>query len=1116
MITQYSATKIVPPQIPHILPRPRLLERLNRDQGKKLNFILGQAAQGKTTLGVSYVQSSELPSAWINLGPEDSDAVNFYYSLVWSLERVLKDIDFSFALNYPSLTFGPREEIYLYRDWVLAILDAVTVPAQVIFDGLDRLAADAPAFQFLQVLLDHAPPHLRLFFLAREMPGLEIQALKLKHEANVLTNEDLLFTWEECKLFIKDIKGLSVKHQVAKRMFGLTEGWIGGLVLLCEALARVPELSREDFLADKLSGKFRSEVCQFFDESVFSSRPEDIQDFLIKSAILDIVEPDFIKEFTGLPGAQEILEALTQSNIFVQSSYHEKKGWQFRYHQLFRNFLLRKFHTRIDQETQRALYQRAGALSAQRGAWEEAVSFYLQAAAYAEAARVLEKIGLELLKVGRVADLSQWLGALPENIVQSKPWLLYIRFMIKRFSLSEEHVADNLRCYDLFQQSGDVRGILLSLANLIESCMYRNINLPLDSLLARGEELQRSLTIDQYPYERAALWLQMGFSYALRESGLWKGFRTCQKAYLIAKELGDLPLQLFALIYAYFSLGTLGEYDKAEELRQEVEKSIAAFPSPELRTIHLLYSVKLILQRGDIEQADIVLKEAFDEIQNHGLIYLSWSGYHDLVSIKIFKESYHEAEEVAKQFLEVTFTSGNKWLYGMGLLTLGWCYYHIGDFLKAREWLVRSEEEYYHVGILQQNIRKMLLGLTSCHLQRADQNTEKQLQEALENYTETNNPYYLVQAHFAMAIFKSYQGETDEAIPHLQTAFTTARKKNFSLFFHINKNDLVKLCVLGLELEIPEAMDYAAHLLADHLSAHAGPDLVRLSQHANPRVARKALEVRQAIHRAGLPRLRLQTLGGFRLWRGEEEVEEKEWEGRQPRLLLKALLARGATQVHRDLLIEDLWPETSPDAGKQKFKINLHRLRKTLEPCPDKTFGSSYLHLQANLLSLDLELCEIDVLGFLSFCQEGISQEKQGLIREALAAYEEAMSRYTGEFLAYEPYAPWAAKPRDQMHQAYCDLLARMTELLEKQGALVKATDIGQKLIQADPLREDAYRRLMLLQAGRGRYSEALRTYDECRRALKQELDVEPDELTTAIYRKILESSKASDTKSPS
>jgi len=1104
MSTSFLATKIVPPQIPQILPRPRLLERLKQDQDKRLTFILGQAAQGKTTLGVSYVQSSEIPSAWINLGPEDSDAVNFFYSLVCSLQRVLKDIDFSFILNYPALAFGPREEIYLYRDWAVAIFEAITVPTQIIFDGLDRLTADAPAFRFLQVLLDHAPPNFHLFFLSREMPGIEIQALKMKQEASVVTNEDLLFTLDESKKFVQDIRSLSLKHQVVKRLFDLTEGWIGGLVLLCEVLDRVPEQAREDFLSDRLTGKFRSEVCQFFDESVFSARPNHVQDFLIKSAILDIVDPDFIKAFTGLTEAQEILEALTRKNIFIQSSYHEKKGWQYRYHQLFREFLLRKFKARIDQENQRALYKQAGALSEQRGEWEEAIALYLRAEAHTEAARVLEKIGLDLLKLGRNADVSRLLEALPETIIQDNPWLLYFRFMIKRFSPSEGHGADIRRGFELFQQQGDVRGTLLTLAFLIEGCMYGHINLPLGSLLAQGEDLQQSLAMDQYPYERAALWLHMGFSYSLRESVLWKGLRTCQKAYLIAKDLGDMPLQLFALIYSYYFLGTMGEYAQAEELWRKVEKTIAAFPHPELRTMHLLYSAKLILQRGDIDDADIILQEAFAEMQNHGFLYLYPYGLHDLVMIKVFSGKDHEAEEVAKQIIDMT-SATNPWMYGIGLLTVGWCYYHRGDFSKAREWFVRGEEEGYTVGVLSefvQNLRKIFMGVTSCHLQRVNRDTEKQLQEALSHFTEMNNPYYSVQARLAMAILRISQGKTDEAIPYLQRGFAEAREKGFFHFYHITRTDLAKLSALALELEI-EAADYAAHFLATRLAAYAGPELVRLSQHANPTVAGKAREVRQAIHRAGLPRLRLQTLGGFRLFRGDEEVENREWGGHQPTLLLKALLARGSTRVPQDLLIEDLWPEASPKEGERRFKVNLHRLRKTLEPRLDKTLGSSYLHLQANFLSLDNEIC-VDLEDFLTLCQEGERLESQGRVKQAQSCFQQAVDLYGGDFLAEERYHSWVERKRVELQSRYLEVLKRLARLHERRGHLRKAIKCYKQVIHTDPLAESAYQKLMLLYDQRGMRTAALRVYKHCQKVLREGLDAQPDQATTAIYRKIL------------
>ncbi len=58
-----SISKITPPSVPHILDRPRLIERLIQNRDKKLILILGQAAQGKSTLAVSYVKASQIPSA---------------------------------------------------------------------------------------------------------------------------------------------------------------------------------------------------------------------------------------------------------------------------------------------------------------------------------------------------------------------------------------------------------------------------------------------------------------------------------------------------------------------------------------------------------------------------------------------------------------------------------------------------------------------------------------------------------------------------------------------------------------------------------------------------------------------------------------------------------------------------------------------------------------------------------------------------------------------------------------------------------------------------------------------------------------------------------------------
>jgi len=143
-----STSKIIPPSFPAILERPRLMARLQQNRDKKLILILGQAAQGKSILAVSWVKSSETATAWVNLDQEDSEAVNLFYLLGHSLQWALPDIDFSLILSLPSLTLAPRKEAPLFREWILALLQPISAPVQVIFDGLDRLDLDGPGLAF--------------------------------------------------------------------------------------------------------------------------------------------------------------------------------------------------------------------------------------------------------------------------------------------------------------------------------------------------------------------------------------------------------------------------------------------------------------------------------------------------------------------------------------------------------------------------------------------------------------------------------------------------------------------------------------------------------------------------------------------------------------------------------------------------------------------------------------------------------------------------------------------------------------------------------------------------------------------------------------------------------
>jgi LuxR family maltose regulon positive regulatory protein len=1103
-------SKIIPPQIPQILPRPRLIKCLEAQQDKKLILILGQAAQGKSTLAVSYVNSSPVPSAWINLSPDDTDAVNLFYLLGQALQRVLPEVDFSPALTYPAVALGPREEAPLYRDWLLTLLERLARPVQIILDGLDRLPPGATSFRLFQVLLAILPPQVRLFILSREMPPVDIQELAEQKEVFRLTNADLAFTLGETTKYFHTIRKFHLSPELVQRIHRLTEGWIGGLVLFCDSLDWVPESQRERYVSQELAGKFIWGIFQYFGERILSSLPREVREFLIKSSILDVVEPDFVREAMGLANPQAVLEELVKRNLFVQSIYDKKKGWSFRYHPLFKEFLQSKFQSLMAQDQQVDSYYQAASLSERREDLETAVRYYLKARAFPETAAVLVKVGMALIMAGRTGDLARWLAALPEELIQDNPWLLVYRYATVRFTGPPEILADLQQAKAMFQEQGEVRGSLLAMAYLLEATSLRTHKDlgPIRPLLEQGEALAQSEGAQPYTFERVLLLSHLGFASYLRGGAPLKGAWACRQAYLLARDLGNVFLQALALMHEYFAYALLGDFSRLENIAKQVDKLFEKFYFPELFPYYFINLSQCLLFQGDFLKAAELLKQAREAIEQHGLNYL----YPPILMCELWSKAYmpdaQDIEESARSIANISLTMGNVFVHGLGLLILGESRYQRDNFRGAQEVLrqareiLGSEEGWAE---MQWRWTQVLLALAASHLQENGA-TERELEEALEHFTQISSHLFSREAHLAMALWKWRQGQAEAVAHHLEAGLELGKRHGYQFSFMLNKQDMLQVCLLALELQIEGTWDYVSSILKTRLADLAEPELSRLSQHANRKIADKALEIRRTIWRSGLPKLLLQTLGSFRLWRGEALVDEAKWEGHQPQLLLKAIITHGSKGVSKDVLIEDLWPEASQDLTEKNFKVNLHRLRKFLEPTMNKTFGSSYVHLKANLISLDPELCQVDADEFLSLYKNGEKKEEQGEFKAAMALYRQAIELYGGEFLAEELYQPWVEGKREEFRGRFLDLLYRLARLLEVHGSVLKAIECYKKVIQTEPLAEPAYRSLMLLYAQRGMRNTALLAYQDCRRSLKEFLNVEPEEATTAIYRKILES----------
>ena len=244
--------------------------------------------------------------------------------------------------------------------------------------------------------------------------------------------------------------------------------------------------------------------------------------------------------------------------------------------------------------------------------------------------------------------------------------------------------------------------------------------------------------------------------------------------------------------------------------------------------------------------------------------------------------------------------------------------------------------------------------------------------------------------------------------------------------------------------------------------------------------------------------LRLHLLGGFRAERGGHVIPASAWLRRgAARTLVKLLAATPEHRLHREQILDLLWPEVDVDSALNRFGKALHAARRALEPELPARTDSSYLRLVDDVLTLNTDVTWIDVDHFEALAAEAISTKEPIHFKAALAAYP-------GELLPEDRYEDWANGCREALAILQIRVLLAWADVLEQRGAYHQAAERLRPVLEQDPLREELHRGLMRLYAASGSRPQALQQYQACRDVLRAELDAEPEPETEALYQTIL------------
>jgi len=1051
-------TKIRTPRLRReLLRRDRLVNYIHANIQHKLVLISAGAGYGKTAVLTAWAHDADMPVCWLTLDPGDADARTFAAYLTAAIEERFPGFGAP-VREYLADSGNPSEDVEpLVRLLLREIEQNADAFFAVVLDDYHSVVDSEPVNALVDGLLRHLPEQCHLIVASRAIPRrLTLTRLAARQEVVGLGVEDLRFTPAETEQMLALLGYGDLPANQVATLAERTGGWITGILLAAQA-------QRSGAIREivEISGASAG-VFDYMAAEILARQPEETQRFLLGSALYREMSPALCDALLGTSNAARVLRDLADASLFTESL--DSEGAWYRYHDLFREFLVAKFE-RDDPEGYRALRLRQAGLMAHRGDWPTAVASYVEAGAWEEAAEALAVIAYASFTRGEWDRLKGWIDALPPDVLGRYPTLMLFRAKVHTEAGELDPSLDLLtRCRAACAERQDAVGEARALTQVAVVQRYRG---RLQEAIATGEE---ALCV--------------------------AGGRDPLTAVQAAREIGICHCMLGQYTQGLEELGAA--LDRARSAADEVNAAYIALDmgTAEMSQGHLaearrLYHQALLYWRRIGNPGNLALT-----LQNLGMVdhYLGQYGEAEAR----FQEALAKASDVADN------RSLAYALASLGDLYRDTCRYEeaLAQYHLAEQAASESQLAALHVYVLS----------ASADALRLQGNVDSALRTAIEALDEARPgqmPYECGLACLSVGAARFAAGNVSAAQEALERALSLL--EGVAARRDVARSHLY-LAATGLARGDTGAMDRSVRMVA-RLAGEMGtiqflvaeapgvPDLLRrlaqddlpdldigevLAEAARLRTPNREEPSRQ--YGAARPVVEFRALDGETVYCDGRPVTE--WESRAARHLA-FLLATHPDGLRRERAIAILWPEVSEDKGNSLFHSTLYRVRRVLGKDAVLRRGGSYFLNPA--VSAWCDVAEFETLA-----SQG---NRQGEV--AHAARARAIALYRTAFLPTLE-GDWSLERRESLHTTMVNLLIREGRYLARRQEASAAEEMFKRAQRMDPYDERAYRGIIWCHAVRGDRAGAIRAYRQCARTLRSQLGVEPSNETRDLHRVVL------------
>jgi LuxR family maltose regulon positive regulatory protein len=909
-------------------------------------------------------------------------------------------------------------------------------PQQTVVLDDYHLVDNEPLFNELIVALAQSlPPGRCLLIGSRREPPRQFSRLLVNQKVAVVREETLHFNQEETGRFLGAGGGAQRLAQVQR----LTEGWAAGVVLLARQQGLTAEGPRQTGV-----------LFDYFAHELFSRFEPSRQQLLLTTCFLEEIHPEQAAALSGEAGAAAQLRALVVENLFTQAigQHH------YRYHTLFRHFLQSEARQRFDGAALARLRRHSAALLEQGGYFEEAVALYGEEGEWDEAVRVCIGAAPQLFGAGRSRSLAAIIERLPAPLVEQDPWLLHWRGVVRLASYADGALTDLAAAFDGFIAAGLREAACWSWVAAVQFQTYqwRSANDLLDWLERRYALLQLG------PDEPADFGLRFRLTALMALAHYQTQHHTEANAGWLARleqmieACTDAPLREEGMVAAYFIYFVTGECSKLRRLIERSNPEVVSYEqSPLLYMMLMINTPMSLIFMGRFEESQKYIARAERVVEEYGITSL----LDTVLTVKSYIAIIGGDDETALQALARMkgLTQGNEYAR-LNYTNLSAYYYREhGKHEQACHFIeqavaITEAMNYRGYGIynrVDQLQSLMESGEEGRYLERYP--------AVLADVEQCGYHPKRVQLRQVEAERLRRLGDRQGWFRLLEEALQIAAATRLCLFPGWSRRYFSGMLLFALQHDI--CRDYATTYVEEHRELLDPPAPYEL-QWSWP--------------------VRIRTLGGFAL---EEATAGRERLEGKSLALLKLLVMHG--RLGREALLEALYPEQPEARALNAYYVCLHRLRKALG-------GEQSVLTSGQGAELNPRWCWIDAAAI-----EAVSRaEGEG----AAARRARLIPLYRGEYLPGEEDDSVLTR-REGLRGTFIRLV--LDELNALGADAPAAIALSLQALEAEPAAEVLYQQLIRLYLSTQRRDLAQATFEQCRRVLRSQLDIEPASYTCQL-----------------